>query len=142
MAEDPLRWRRQFAEELLLERGELRANLDDTQAERLLQWALELAGVMVEQTAVLDDATAETAIEDGIATLSRVTTLVDRLTPELPDPAADPAGARQALQPLLKALQPLTGKMSADNLPPPALAAENAFDYLYRIVTWQREEEE
>jgi hypothetical protein len=142
MADDPLRWRRQFAEELLLERGELRANLDDDQAERLLQWALELAGAMVEQTAVLDDATAEAAIEDGVRAISRVTTLVDRLTPELPDPTADPAGAWQASQPLLKALHELTGKTPGDLESRPAPPAESAFDYLYRLVTWEKEEEE
>jgi hypothetical protein len=142
MAEDPLRWRRQFAEELLLERGELRANLDDDQAERLLQWALGLAAAMVEQTAVLDDATAEAAIEDGVSAIARVTTLVDRLVPELSDPAADPAATEQAIRPLLKALNELTGVVLTGVESLSAHPSESAFDYLYRIVTWEQEEEE
>lgn len=141
MTDDPLRWRRQFAEELLVERGELRANLDDDQAERLLNWALALAGVMVEQTAVLDDATAETAIEDGVATIARVTTLVDRLVPDLPDPAADPAETEQTIRPLLKALHNLTGNTSDGGATLPASPGESAFDYLYRLITHEEEEE-
>lgn len=152
--EDILQQRRQFAGELLLERGELRANLDDAQAERLLQWALHLLEGMVEQTAVLDPTTAEAAIEDGVSAIARVIAEVDHLTPDLPNPAAAPAEARQAAQPLLKALHALTGADPTDfsnltGLPeteqlvysPQVWDNDAAFNYLYQIVTWEQEEE-
>jgi hypothetical protein len=153
--QDILQQRRQFAEELLLERGELRANLDDTQAERLLQWALGLVEEMVAATAVLDDATAEAAIEDGVQAIANVIAQVDHLTPDLPNPATAPAEAQQAAQPLRQALHALTGVDSASfsNLSGSRPETEQlvyssqvwdndaAFNYLYQIVTWEQEEE-
>lgn len=156
--QDILQQRRQFAEELLLERGELRANLDDNQADRLLQWALGLVEEMVAATAVLDDTTAEAAIEDGVQAIANVIAQVDHLTPDLPNPATAPAEARQAAQPLRQALRALTGVDPTDltgfsNLSGLAKSPEQlvyfsqvwdndaAFNYLYQIVTWEKEEE-
>ena len=93
---DSLRYRRRLAEEWLMESSSWRTNLDDTQAQQLMNWARDYVNKTVVDTAVLSDDDAETVIDDAVTAVLRVMRHINNLTRLLSQ--LDEETSRQQLQ--------------------------------------------
>jgi hypothetical protein len=142
---DPLRSRRRLAEEWLLESSSWRDNLDDVQAQRLMNWAREHVNQVIEQTAVLSDDEVEVVIEDAITAVLRVMDTINNLVPTLSQ--LDDAAAQQKLQDFSVVLQPIPlppitqetiGQIIAQRQ---TWDTQTTFDTLFQMLIWQIEEE-
>ncbi len=142
---DPLRPRRQLAEELLFGNSAVRDNLTDVQAQQLLDWALVYVLDVVGQTAVLPDAEAEAEIDKAVMAVSRIMRHINRLVGDLP--RLDDKSARKKLKALLTDRQRLTGQPANPELLEQLVYAratwdnDAAFAQLYNIIAWEQEEE-
>lgn len=141
---DPLRSRRHLAEEWLLESSSWRDNLDDVQAQRLMNWARNSINNVIIQTAVLPNATVEVVIEDAVTAVLRVMRTINNLTPTFNQ--LDETSAQQQLQDFSISLQPIP-------LPPipqekighilsqrQTWDTQTTFDTLFQMLIWQSEE--
>ncbi len=141
---DPLAARRRLAEEWLLESSSWRKNLDDSQAQRLMNWARRHVHKVVAETAVLPDDEAEAMIDEAVTAVRRLMRQIDGLTPQLPQ--LDEASANQALAELNAALEPLTYTAIPEFILHQVVAdrpanAPDSFNALYHLLTWDTEEE-
>jgi hypothetical protein len=142
---DPLRPRRQLAEELLFGNSQLRDNLTDPQAQQLLDWALDYVLDVVGQTAVLPDPEADAAIDKAAMAVARIMRHVDRLVAELP--SLDDKSARKKLKALLTDRERLTGQPPNPQLLEQLVYSRQAWDnettfkQLFNVIAWEQEEE-
>lgn len=135
---DPLRSRRRQAEELLLESSSWRDNLDDVQAQRLMNWARDYVNNVVMQTAVLSDEDVEVVIDDAVTAVLRVMRHINNLTPTLNQ--IDEKSAREQLAEFSTDLQPIP----QPPLPPEKIEqivsqrqawdAQTTFDTLFQML--------
>lgn len=93
---EALRDRRRMAEEWLMESSSWRDNLDDIQAQRLMNQARDYVNQKVAETAVLGDDEAEELIDGVVSAVLRVMRDIDNLTPNLGQ--LDETSAREQLQ--------------------------------------------
>jgi lysyl-tRNA synthetase class I len=96
MMTDSLRYRRQLAEEWLMASSSWRDNLDDAQAQQLLNWARSYVNNAIAETAVLADDEAEEVIDEAVTAVLRVMRDINNLTPLFSQ--LDEESARQQLQ--------------------------------------------
>ncbi len=106
---DPLRSRRRLAEEWLMESSSWRDNLDDVQAQRLMNQARTYVNRIIAETAVLEDDEAEEMIDGAVTAVLRILRDIDKLTPLLSQ--LDEETSRQQLQKFSKDLE--TVKLTA-----------------------------
>lgn len=134
-----------MAEESLLESSSWRDNLDDVQAQRLMNWARNSTNHVIEQTAVLSDEEVAVVIDDAVTAVLRVMRTINTLTPTLNQ--LDEAKAQKKLQDFSVELQPIP-------LPPipqekiEQIVAQHqtwdnqtTFDTLFQMLIWQIDEE-
>jgi hypothetical protein len=93
---DSLQYRRRLAAERLLESSSWRDNLDDVQAQRLMNWAQRYVNNTVDETAVLSDEEAEEVIDEAVTAVLRVMRDVNQLTPQFSE--LDEESRRRQLQ--------------------------------------------
>lgn len=80
---DSLRARRRLAEEWLMESSGWRDNLDDVQAQRLMNQARNYVNKKIAETAVLADDAAEAMIDEAVTAVLRIMHDINKLTPQL-----------------------------------------------------------
>lgn len=97
-----LRQRGRMAAEPLLENSSLRDNMDDDQAQQLLDWGLAHTKAKVEQTITLPEEEAVPEIEKQVSAVSRVMHHLNKLVQQLPK--ASEAEVQQELQTLTEEL--------------------------------------
>ena len=138
---DPLQYRRRIAEEWLLESRNWRSNLDDIQAQRLMNWAQSYVNITVTDTAVLTDDDAEKVIDDAVTAVLRVMRDINSLTPLLGQ--LDAGSSQQQLQKFsdhgeVVFLPPLsTGEIDHILHQCQSWQTADTFEALYKIVTQQ-----
>ena len=126
---DSLQYRRRLAEEWLMESSSWRDNLDDLQAQRLMNWAQRYVNKTVDKTAVLSDGEAEEVIDGAVTAVLRVMQDINQLTPLLSQ--LDEESSR-------KQLQKFSNNCETVLLPP--MFVGDIEQILYQRQSWQPSE--
>ena len=87
-----IRKREKYAAGMILENSSLRRELDDTQAEPLIRWALAVVTAAAQRTAPLPDDDAYTFLEQRAEQIGGVMRLVNRYMAALRAPETSEAG--------------------------------------------------
>jgi hypothetical protein len=141
---DPLRARRRLAEEWLLESSSWRDNLDDTQGQRLANWARDYINSVITGTAVLTDDEAEEILEETVTAVLRIMRGLNNLVPAFSQ--LDEESARRQLQDFNADLQtaaipPIPSDEVEQLLAQrQSLDTHTAFDAFYTLLNWRIED--
>lgn len=143
---DILRQRRRLAEEQLTGSSRWRDDLNDDQAQRLLDWALAFVNEAVWQTAVLPPTDAEEALDEAVTAVADLMRQVNDLTASLPQ--LDDKTTVRRWRTFLKTVQTLTGQPVLTPETEQLVYLRGAWDneatfaQLYQRIAWEKEEEE
>ncbi len=141
---DPLRARRRLAEEWLLESSSWRDNLDDTQGQRLANWARDYINNVITGTAVLTDDEAEEILEETVTAVLHIMRGLNNLVPTFSQ--LDEESARRQLQDFNADLQasaiPAISPEKIEQLLAQRQSwdTQTTFDTLYPLLNWRTEE--
>ena len=142
---DPLRSRRRLVEEWLLESARWRDNLDDLQAQRLMNWARSYVNSVVDETAALTNDEFEDVIDGVVTAVLRVMRAINSLAPMFSQ--LDEESARQQLRTFSAALPSISlspipeEKIEQMLSQRPLWDAQTTFDTLIWLLTTPIEEE-